>query len=790
MKKLFLISLLITAYAQVQTQCTHPDYDSLIDLFESADGQNWNFNKGWQEGKNGISCDPCNFEGEPWYGIKCENNRVISIDFNPNGLTTTNLLKGGIPDLQLSELKILDLSWNMLSGPIPDFSGVPKLDTLNLGTNTIDFPIPNFSGLPQLRYLDIFQSQLSGDIPDFSNLPQLEELILSLNNLTSIPNFSNLPLLEKIDIQSNRLLSGEVPDFNAIPKLQYLDMSSCLLSGSIPNFSNVPDLRHLDLSRNELTAYPDFSQIPLLEYLDLVANEIVGPVHPFASLPLLQFLDLRFNELSGDMPRYNDKPQLIEIRINGENITGELPGLQSSVLLEKIDIDQTSISGAIPSFDWMPNLEFISLRSNQLVGSFPDFKNPLLVRIEVDNNNLTGPIPELSEVLDISNINCSFNDLEGCYPSYICQIFFNAGSNYKLPWYGFNFSNACNDIDQTDAPCSTNGSTNSFEIINEDCECGDFECVNTHPDFDMLMKIYDETGGENWTNQEGWDRAKAKALCDPCRIDQPMYGVTCENGRVSCIDFNGGANVCDPLGIGGNNLVGELPFLRFDSLKALRLNNNELTGLLPDINGMPRLETLSLAFNNYNGSIPETLLNSSLTTLRISSNELTGTIPDVLASSNLDVFTAAFNDLEGCYPDSICNLFLVDFANNPKLPFDGNVDLFCMGEDQIGAPCQSEISSNTISENCECIEFVSATDDVNISQLKIYPNPSYNFVHFSRPLVNTQYQLFDNLGHLLLSGRSDQLEHLDISTLPSGIYFLKLTDNEADSHSYKILKME
>ena len=166
------------------SQCdnTHPDYQALMALYNSTDGANWTNNDGWIEGAAGESCDPCNFFGQPWFGIECQNNTVITIGLQNNELT------GKIPK-EISGLSIerLDLSINNLTEEIPiEISKLTNLELLYLDRNKLVGQIPiEISQLVNLKFLDLSLNQLSGKIPiELSSLLNLQLLRLRNNNLS------------------------------------------------------------------------------------------------------------------------------------------------------------------------------------------------------------------------------------------------------------------------------------------------------------------------------------------------------------------------------------------------------------------------------------------------------------------------------------------------------------------------------------------------------------------------------------------------------------------------------
>jgi PKD repeat protein len=69
---------------------------------------------------------------------------------------------------------------NNLNGSIPNFSGLPNLQTLSLGKNQLT-SVPDFSALPQLQVLYLYDNQLTGSIPNFSHLTELKYLDLRGN---------------------------------------------------------------------------------------------------------------------------------------------------------------------------------------------------------------------------------------------------------------------------------------------------------------------------------------------------------------------------------------------------------------------------------------------------------------------------------------------------------------------------------------------------------------------------------------------------------------------------------
>lgn len=140
---------------EMEVKSVSLDYESLMTLYYSTNGDGWDENFGWFAGAKGQSCNPCNWNGEPWYGIRCNlDNRVTCVDLDGSvsclgGLVVSssggNNLVGTIPKElgQLTYLKYLTLSYNQLSGLIPyELTQLSDLDRLFLSHNNLGGCIP------------------------------------------------------------------------------------------------------------------------------------------------------------------------------------------------------------------------------------------------------------------------------------------------------------------------------------------------------------------------------------------------------------------------------------------------------------------------------------------------------------------------------------------------------------------------------------------------------------------------------------------------------------------------
>ncbi|XP_017408418.1 receptor-like protein 46 [Vigna angularis] len=159
---------------------------------------------------------------------------------------TYNKIRGSIPDLSaFSNLKMLDLSDNQLSGKIPEGTRLPShLEKLLIGVNSLEGGVPkSFWSSCTLKLLDLSFNKLS------------EDLTVIFNHLSGCSRYS----LRELYLGQNKF-NGTVPDFLIFSKLETLDISGNRLDG-------VPKLLHNDLR------FPSE-----LEALSLMSNSLKGHI--------------------------------------------------------------------------------------------------------------------------------------------------------------------------------------------------------------------------------------------------------------------------------------------------------------------------------------------------------------------------------------------------------------------------------------------------------------------------------------------------------------------------------
>lgn len=93
------------------------------------------------------------------------------------------------------------------------------------------------------------------------------------------------------------------------------------------------------------------------------------------------------------------------------------------------------------------------------------------------------------------------------------------------------------------------------------------------------------------------------------------------------------------------------------------------------------------------------------------------------------------------------------------------------------------------------IQTLLGLDNININlQLSVYPNPTANLLSLdvkNYNFENLQYQLFDINGRIILFGKIVQEStQLQLDVFPAAIYLLKVTDNNKEIKTFKIIKKD
>ncbi|XP_026665861.2 probable inactive receptor kinase At5g10020 [Phoenix dactylifera] len=297
-----------------------------------------------------------------------------------------NQLSGELPSFDsLRNLKTLRAGRNQLSGLIPEelFGSTMPLTELDLSGNRFTGYVRTINSTT-LKVLNLSLNALSGPLP--SNLGSCVSVDLSKNILSSDLSVMQHwgESLEIVDLSSNAL-SGSIP--NDIPlcrSLISIKISNNSLAGSLPSvLGSCPKLSDVDLSLNKFTGPILPSLFMSSTSMNLSVDQFTGPFplqgpHSIESLVLpsynhLESLDLSDNQLSGSLP----------------------PEIGSLQRLKLLDLGRNALSGELPSeIGELDGLEFLDLSVNHFKGRIPEMPQRSLEVFNISYNDLSGPVPQ------------------------------------------------------------------------------------------------------------------------------------------------------------------------------------------------------------------------------------------------------------------------------------------------------------------------------------------------------------------------------------------------------------
>ncbi|KAG2675066.1 hypothetical protein I3760_13G167200, partial [Carya illinoinensis] len=465
---LFITLIFLFGFLGRNHACNQLDCNSLIlslPFKSSSQPLNWSsfYCCHWE----GISCDPKGHVTHIWLPSKGLKGNISPFIGNLTLLSHLNLSYNSLYLLpigffsSLNQLKVLDLSYNLLCGDMSllfssngsSSNGWPtSIQTIDMsgnhfkGTfqssflqqawnltqlipknNSLTGPIPSFpcTTSPFVRLLDFSFNDHGGQIPSYNSLSgfiphdiysatALEEISIHSNNLSgSISNgIPNLTKLTNVEFYNNRL-SGKLP-LN-IGKLSYRQVSRiftrcfCQLIGELPIW---------------------LSKLKKLQTLSLGSNRITGSIPSWLStLPKLGNLDISHNLLSGEFPKeLCTLPALVSqlapdgnysllspIFFLNNNIVGLFSRLSKEILL-----GHNNLSGNIPIE--IGNLKFLrvlNLGYNSFSGNIPDQLSELtnLEHLVLSSNQLSGELPaSLTSLHFLSFLSIANNKLHGAIP--------------------------------------------------------------------------------------------------------------------------------------------------------------------------------------------------------------------------------------------------------------------------------------------------------------------------------------------------------------------------------------
>ncbi|KAF7150147.1 hypothetical protein RHSIM_Rhsim02G0066400 [Rhododendron simsii] len=384
---------------------------------------------------------------------------------------------------------------------------------------------------------------------------------------------------------ASKSISGSLPStLNQLSHLTSLSLQNNLLSGPLPSLSNLTSLQQVFLDNNNFTSVPpDFlAGLTSLQTLSLSQNAGLSPwtiPDELTQSSSLTTLSASSAGIVGSVPDFfSSFPNLQNLRLSYNNLTGSLPPSfgGSGIVNLWLNNQLVGLSGTIDVLSSMTQLHQVWIHQNLFTGSIPDLSGCTdLFDLQLRGNQLTGIVPaSLMGLPKLANVSLQNNKLQGPMPVF--------GSGVVV----------------------TLGSTNSF------CRTTPGPC---DPQVTALISV-------------------AGALGYPITLAESWQGNNaCSSWSfVSCDSTDANVTVVN---LGKQHFLGTVSpaFANLTSLRSLFLNDNNLTGFIPEIlTSLSQLQVLDVSNNNLSGPIPVFGSSVKFTTtgnLFLGTNVTTGAAP-------------------------------------------------------------------------------------------------------------------------------------------------------------------
>ncbi|KAJ6368069.1 hypothetical protein OIU78_000611 [Salix suchowensis] len=211
-------------------------------------------------------------------------------------------LSGGINVIQnMTFLREVWLHSNGFSGPLPDFSGLKDLESLSLRDNSLTGPVPeSLVNLESLKVVNLSNNLLQGPMPVFKSPVSVDMVKDSNSFCLSTPGpcdsrVNTLLSIVKSMYYPQRLADGwkgndPCADWIGITcnkgNITVVNFEKMGLTGSISSdFASLKSLERLILANNNLTGLipQEITTLPRLKALDVSNNQLYGKVPAFTN---------------------------------------------------------------------------------------------------------------------------------------------------------------------------------------------------------------------------------------------------------------------------------------------------------------------------------------------------------------------------------------------------------------------------------------------------------------------------------------------------------------------------
>lgn len=637
------------------------DFDALKELYCDTDGDNWKNNDGWYESLHeGAGCNYCE-----WYGVTCEDGRVVELDLFFNDLA------GPIPSQisKLKKLRVLQLGSNDITGSLPGSIGqLVELEELRLSGNEFHSPLPPQIGqLVNLKVLYLDYAPFTGDIPEeIGDLVNLEELNLIDNFFTSYPqSLGNLTKLKSLQLWDSFDDGLPFPNFlDQLTQLENLRIAGDAMTGTFPEeLLDLPNLKSIILDRNQLSG--------------MLPEGVVN-------WDSLQYFIINNNNFDGEFAMdFSQCEKLLNVNISYNIFSGLFPeGFGAIESLNSLNARNNDFEGCFPMDLYGKcdqNVVFYQNYGMSFNGYFDQYcetDGAMDAQVGSKCDDGMGSVE-----LDYIDANCECNGCEHPDAAALLKLYYSSSFNWNKT--GTNddpqsetegWGKDCNVCDWYGVACNFDGRVNSIFL----------------PSNGLSHSISDQF--ENLPFLEFLDLSN-----NSIRDELPLL-----NGMDSLRYLN----------LSHNEFYRTIPkeWASKTNLENLALAYNELNGNIPaEFDTLSKLKFVDFSQNQLNGEIPfSAARHPDLERLDLADNSFDGPLPiGIGEETSLFSLDLRNNLFEGCIPESyrhLCDDGILKLSGNNLLPWQGDEESFCMSEDQgaqNGAHCG--FNGGGYFSDCDCI---------------------------------------------------------------------------------------
>ena len=677
-----------TASIEVVVDLPENDRDVLAILHDRTRGG------GWTDGTNWLTDEPLS----EWAGVETnDSGRVVGLSLSDNKL------RGPIHSSigKLDQLLTLDLGRNWLTGTIPaEVGDLALLRELVLRVNGLVGELPaELGALDSLRTLNLAVTSVSGMIPaSFADL-ELESFLINGSNLCLPPSLAVwLESIHRTDdppaCASRLTISPSPVTLGAVGDTIRLAATVVGPEGGVVEYPAVTwasvDTMVAIVDTTGLLTARDIGVVTVTAtHASVTTGAIDVAVKPPGSDRVA--LEALYRATGGDdwtdntnwlsdeplgewygVETYdNGRARYLELKDN--NLTGRIPpdvGLLDSLF--SFNLSRNDLAGPIPpSIGRLTRLRDLNLRGNkQLDGPLPPEMGNMtgLNYVNLSNTALSGPLPET--LANLTGLRFYHSRTNLCVPRSLAVWYETLGNSDPLP------------------------------------------CIPRTADRDVLVALYNKTGGPEWNKRENWlSEASLNTwygiLTDPEGYVTEIF-MPWNNMTDSIPPEIGNLGRLEVLSLYGNDLTGRIPpeIGKLTKVHELSLSGNELEGPIPpEIGGMVSVDTMWLSGNNLSGPIPGEFGNLvNLEQLALFENELSGPLPAEFGKlKKLKAMWLVDNKFEGPLPPELGDMTaLVDLSLSrnritgsipPELGKLQNLEYLGIPDNQLTGPIPPELGN-------------------------------------------------------------------------------------------------